>query len=693
MSIPVKTLSGVGEQVAQLLARLSIYDVSDLLFHLPRGYEDRSRIVAMRDLKVGQSALIEGVIQSVEPLLSAARGSRTSLLVQISDGERRVTLRFFQVYPGLKEKIQMGRSLRAFGEVRMGGRGLEMSHPDIQVISAGAPLPPSRLTAIYPTTEGLSQSKLRSFVDQVLNQSQVELAELLPSSAIAASVIPHNGYSLRQALREVHQPANDADTEALMSYRHPAQIRLIFEELVAHQASLLSRRYYMQIKAAPVVAQSQLLAPQLLAQLPFKPTQAQIRVSDEICQDLQQRQPMLRLVQGDVGSGKTLVAALAACHLLEAGWQVALMAPTEILAEQHLINFSNWFEPLGVQIAWLAGKQKGRARLNAEANVATGAAQLVIGTHALFQDSVQFSNLGLVIIDEQHRFGVDQRLALREKGAAGMSPHQLVMTATPIPRTLTMSVYGDLDTSVIDELPPGRTSITTVAVPFERREEVIARISANCTQGKQAYWVCTLVEESETLDAKAAEATYEELSTRLSHLKIGLVHGRMKSDEKQQVMQAFKSNTLHLLIATTVIEVGVDVPNASLMIIENAERLGLSQLHQLRGRVGRGSTASFCVLMYKSPLSENGIERLSTLRNSTDGFAIAEKDLELRGPGEILGTRQTGILDFRLVQLQRDQYLLPEAQKIAAEMLKNHPQESDELMKRWLPSAPRYARV
>lgn len=687
MSISVQTLSGVGEQVAQLLARLSIYDVSDLLFHLPRGYEDRSRIVAMRDLKVGQSALIEGIVQSAEPL-SAARGGRTSLLVQISDGERRITLRFFQVYPGLKEKMQVGRSLRAFGEVRMGGRGLEMSHPDIQVVSEGAPLPPSRLTAIYPTTEGLSQTKLRNLVDQAVNKSKVELAELLP-----ASVIPQNGYSLRQALLAVHQPANDADTEALISYRHPAQIRLIFEELVAHQASLLSRRYYMQIKAAPVVAQSQILAPKLLAQLPFKPTHAQTRVSDEIRQDLQQRHPMLRLVQGDVGSGKTLVAALAACHLLEAGWQVALMAPTEILAEQHFINFSNWFEPLGIQIAWLAGKQKGKARSIAEAEVATGAAQLVIGTHALFQDSVQFSKLGLVIIDEQHRFGVDQRLALREKGAAGMSPHQLVMTATPIPRTLTMSVYGDLDTSVIDELPPGRTSITTVAVPFERREEVIARISANCAQGKQAYWVCTLVEESETLDAKAAEATYEELSTRLPHLKIGLVHGRMKSDEKQQVMQAFKSNELHLLIATTVIEVGVDVPNASLMIIENAERLGLSQLHQLRGRVGRGSTASFCVLMYKSPLSENGVERLSTLRNSTDGFVIAEKDLELRGPGEILGTRQTGLLGFRLVQLQRDQHLLPEAQKIAAKMLKNHPKESDELMKRWLPAAPRYARV
>ena len=687
MKIPVQTLNGVGEQVAQLLARLSIHNTIDLLFHLPRGYEDRSRIVLMQDLKVGQSALVEGVVQSVEPL-SSSRGGRTSLLVQLSDDTGRITLRFFQMYPGLKEKMPVGRTLRVFGELRMGSRGLEISHPDIQVVTAGTPLPPSRLTPIYPTTDGLSQTKLRSLVDQVLNRSKLNLADLIPNS-----VLPNQTFNLTQALREVHQPERDADVDALMAYTHPAQIRLIFEELIAHQASLLSRRYYMQVKAAPIIPASRILAPQLLAQLPFTPTKAQLRVSDEICNDLQQKHPMLRLVQGDVGSGKTLVAALAASHALEAGWQVALMAPTEILAEQHFNNFKGWFEPLGIQIAWLAGKQKGKARLSAESDVASGRAQLVIGTHALFQENVQFTRLGLVIIDEQHRFGVDQRLALREKGAVGMSPHQLVMTATPIPRTLTMSVYGDLDTSVIDELPAGRTAITTVAVPFERREEVIARLAANCEQGKQAYWVCTLVEESETLDAKAAEATYEELSARLPHLKIGLVHGRMKADEKQLVMQAFKQNQLQLLIATTVIEVGVDVPNASLMIIENAERLGLSQLHQLRGRVGRGSAASFCVLMYKAPLSENGIERLSTLRNSTDGFVIAEKDLELRGPGEILGTRQTGALDFRLVVLQRDQRMLPEAHRIAATILKKYPQESEELMQRWLPTAPRYARV
>jgi ATP-dependent DNA helicase RecG len=687
----IRTLSGVGEQVAQLLARLSILNVSDLLFHLPRGYEDRSRIIALNQLRPGQSALVEGTIQSSEHP-PAGKSGRTSLLVHIADGQGRLTLRFFQIYPGMKDKLQVGRPLRAFGEVRMGGRGLEMSHPEFNLISAGAALPPARLTAIYPTTEGLTQAKLRNLMEQALKAFPADLQELIPTDALSSLHLTHS-YTLRQALREVHHPAVDSDVDALLGYRHPAQIRLIFEELVAHQASLLSRRYYLQIKAAPRIAESQCLAPQLLANLHFSPTGAQQRVGAEIRHDLSLHHPMLRLVQGDVGSGKTLVAALAACHALEAGWQVALMAPTELLAEQHLINFRNWFEPLGVQVAWLAGKQKGKARAAAEAAVLDGSSQLVIGTHALFQDSIQFARLGLVIIDEQHRFGVDQRLALREKGMAGMSPHQLVMTATPIPRTLTMSVYGDLDTSIIDELPPGRTPVTTVAVPFERREDVIARVAANCTQGKQAYWVCTLVEESETLDAKAAEDTYAELSERLPQLKIGLVHGRMKSDEKQQVMQAFKANQLQLLIATTVIEVGVDVPNASLMIIENAERLGLSQLHQLRGRVGRGAAASFCVLMYKAPLSENGVERITTLRESSDGFVIAEKDLELRGPGEILGTKQTGLLGFRLVQLQRDQYLLPRAQALAGQMLKNTPQQADALMQRWLPTAPRYARV
>jgi len=474
---------------------------------------------------------------------------------------------------------------------------------------------------------------------------------------------------------------------------NPAQQRLIFEELVAHQISLLTRRAYIQQIAAPAFSTSKKFAKALLASLPFEMTNAQKRVSNEIAKDLKQNKPMLRLVQGDVGAGKTLVAGVAACHILEEGWQVALMAPTEILAEQHYINFKKWFEPLGLNVSWLSGKQKGKARAAAEQTIKDGTANLVVGTHALFQDNVEFSKLGLVIIDEQHRFGVDQRLALRNKGVDNTTPHQLVMTATPIPRTLAMSAYGDLDTSVIDELPPGRTPIQTVTIPLDRREEVLNRITTNCAEGKQAYWVCTLVEQSETLDAQAAEATYQEIKDRFPQINIGLVHGKMKADEKQLVMQQFKDNELQLLIATTVIEVGVDVPNASIMVIENAERLGLSQLHQLRGRVGRGATASFCALLYKHPLSQNGQERLRIMRETNDGFIIAEKDLEIRGPGELLGTKQTGDLGFRVAKLERDDHFLNQAHYVASQVLKDDPENAEALLKRWLPEAPRYAYV
>ena len=682
MSIAIRDLKGVGEAVAQLLAKLGIHTQADLLFHLPRGYEDRSRIIPIGELRVGMSALIEGTVQSVDQ----PAGKRPSLAVQVVDGNARITLRYYQVYQGLKDKFLVGRYIRVFGEVRLGARGMEMYHPESQVVLPQAPLPPSRLTAIYPTTDGLSQIKLRSLVDQALADFPSDLPELLPSGT-------GKTYDMQAALRYVHQPPVDAKISDLEQGRHPAQQRLIFEELVAHQISMLTRRQYVQAVPAPRCKPSRTLAPALLAALPFRPTHAQRRVVGEISQDLAGNKPMLRLVQGDVGAGKTLVAALAACQALEAGWQVAIMAPTEILAEQHAINFRQWFEPLGISVAWLAGKQKGKARQLSEQMIREGTAQLVVGTHALFQDAISFAKLGLVVIDEQHRFGVDQRLALRQKGAAGFSPHQLIMTATPIPRTLAMSVYGDLDTSIIDELPPNRTPITTVTVPFSRREDVIARVAANCANGRQAYWVCTLVEQSETLDAKAAEDTFAELSGRLTDIKLGLVHGRMKPEEKQAVMAEFKANRLQLLIATTVIEVGVDVPNASLMIIENAERLGLSQLHQLRGRVGRGSTASFCVLMYQTPLSANGKERLATLRDSTDGFVIAEKDLELRGPGELLGTRQTGMLSFRLADLQRDQELLPKAHLLAERMLREYPVLSEQLLARWLPEAPRYLHV
>lgn len=678
----VHQLQGVGNAAAALLEKLNIFNTDDLLFHLPRDYEDRSTIIPMNQLSVGRSYLLEGIVKGVD----FPPGKRKSMAVLLDDDFGKVTLRFYHIYKGITDRCKLGNRLRIFGEVRVGARGLEMYHPELQVITEDTPLPQTQLTAIYPATEGLTQPKIRAYIQQALAQYSDHLPELLPAKF-------SNGYALKQALEYIHHPPVNANMLQLAQGSHPAQQRLIFEELVAHQISLLTRRAFIQQVEAPSFAPSQTYAKQLLASLAFEMTAAQKRVSREIAQDLTSNKAMLRLVQGDVGAGKTLVAGVAACHALEEGWQVALMAPTEILAEQHYLNFKRWFEPLGLNVAWLSGKQKGKARAAAEQVIRDGSAHLVIGTHALFQENVEFAKLGLVIIDEQHRFGVDQRLALRNKGLDGMSPHQLVMTATPIPRTLAMSAYGDLDTSVIDELPPGRTPIQTVTIPLDRREEVLQRIASNCAEGKQAYWVCTLVEQSETLDAQAAEATFAEIRERFPALNIGLVHGKMKADEKQAVMQQFKNNELQLLIATTVIEVGVDVPNASIMVIENAERLGLSQLHQLRGRVGRGAKASFCALLYKHPLSQNGQERLRIMRETNDGFMIAEKDLELRGPGELLGTKQTGDMNFRVAKLERDDHLLNQAHYVAQQMLKDYPDQAEALLQRWLPEAPRYAYV
>ncbi|WP_180050831.1 ATP-dependent DNA helicase RecG [Acinetobacter sp. YH12105] len=678
----VHQLQGVGNAAAALLEKLNIFNTDDLLFHLPRDYEDRSTIIPMNQLSVGRSYLLEGIVKGVD----FPPGKRKSMAVLLDDDYGKVTLRFYHIYKGITDRCKLGHRLRIFGEVRVGARGLEMYHPELQVITEDTPLPQTQLTAIYPATEGLTQPKIRDYIQQALAQYSDHLPELLPAKF-------SNGYALKQALEYIHHPPVNANMLQLAQGSHPAQQRLIFEELVAHQISLLTRRAFIQQVEAPSFSPSKTYAKQLLASLAFEMTGAQKRVSKEIAQDLKANKPMLRLVQGDVGAGKTLVAGVAACHALEESWQVALMAPTEILAEQHYLNFKRWFEPLGLNIAWLSGKQKGKARAAAEQLIRDGSAHLVIGTHALFQENVEFAKLGLVIIDEQHRFGVDQRLALRNKGLDGMSPHQLVMTATPIPRTLAMSAYGDLDTSVIDELPPGRTPIQTVTIPLDRREQVLQRIATNCAEGKQAYWVCTLVEQSETLDAQAAEATFAEIRERFPALNIGLVHGKMKADEKQAVMQQFKNNELQLLIATTVIEVGVDVPNASIMVIENAERLGLSQLHQLRGRVGRGAKASFCALLYKHPLSQNGQERLRIMRETNDGFMIAEKDLELRGPGELLGTKQTGDMNFRVAKLERDDHLLNQAHYVAQQILKDYPDQAEALLQRWLPEAPRYAYV
>lgn len=682
--LPVTAIKGVGAALAEKLLRLNIRTVQDLAFHLPRQYEDRSRITPIGGLRPGLSAQVDGEVQLTDIVI----GRRRSLVVRVQDGTGTLTLRFYHFNNSQKEKLARGTRLRIFGEARLGASGLEMYHPEYAYLSDQLPPPSDTLTPIYPVTEGVTQLRLRPLIAQALTRlTPQNLPDWLPPSE-------NRGWPLIAALRYVHAPPNDADRTALVAGTHPSQQRLAFEELVAHQLSMQKRRAEMRANAAPALPAAASLQKKFLASLPFPLTGAQQRVLGEIAADVTTDKPMLRLVQGDVGAGKTVVAALAACHALAADKQVALMAPTEILAEQHALNFARWFEPLGVRVVTLLGRLGVKARREANAEIASGTAQIVIGTHALFQEDVVFRKLALVIIDEQHRFGVHQRLALKQKGENGLLvPHQLIMTATPIPRTLAMSAYGDLDTSVIDELPPGRTPIQTVLVANDRRPEIVERIRAQCLQGRQAYWVCTLIEESEQLQAQAAEATYAELQLALSELRIGLVHGRQKPAEKAAVMQAFKNGDLQLLVATTVIEVGVDVPRATLMVIENPERLGLAQLHQLRGRVGRGAEQSFCVLLYQTPLGQLGRERLGIMRETTDGFRIAEKDLELRGPGEVLGTRQTGDMSFRLADLLRDAALLPAVQDCARQLLQAHPQAAEALLTRWVAGREHYARV
>lgn len=677
-AIPLTALSGVGVAVSAKLSRIGINNLQDLLFHLPIRYEDRTRITPIADLRPEQYATIEGIVQTCEVQF----GRRPILTVSLSDGTSKVTLRFFNFNAGMKNSFQNGVRVKAFGEVKRGRFMAEIHHPEYQIIRDNAPLIlEENLTPIYSVTEGLKQTSLRKLTDQALELlEKIQIAEILPDE-----FNPHP-FSLKEAIRFLHRPPPDISCEMLEQGKHPAQQRLIFEELLAHNLAMQKVRLKtQQLFALPLLTKTDLKSV-FLAQLPFQPTNAQKRVSADIEADLARDYPMMRLVQGDVGSGKTLVAALAALLAIDNDKQVALMAPTEILAEQHAENFRRWFAPLGIEVGWLAGKVKGKARQSELGRIKSNAVRMIVGTHALFQEEVEFADLALVIIDEQHRFGVHQRLMLREKGEkAGFHPHQLIMTATPIPRTLAMTVYADLDTSIIDELPPGRTPISTVVMSEERRAEIVGRVYHACTQEKrQAYWVCTLIDESEALEAQAAEATAEDLRKALPNLRIGLVHGRMKPIEKQEIMAAFKAAELDLLVATTVIEVGVDVPNASLMIIENAERLGLSQLHQLRGRVGRGSTASYCVLMYKPPLGKISQKRLQVLRDSQDGFVISEKDLEIRGPGEVLGTKQTGIAEFKVANLMRDRKMIPTVQHYARELLGKYPDIAENLIKRWL---------
>ncbi|EPX9364760.1 ATP-dependent DNA helicase RecG [Aeromonas veronii] len=675
--IPLDSLKGVGSKMQEKLERLGLATVQDLLFHLPLRYEDRTQVWPIGDLPPGLHGAVEGEIQDTQLVM----GRRRMMVCRISDGTGTLTLRFFNFTAAQKNSLAAGRLIRCFGEVRPGKYGLEMAHPEYKLLGEEqAGQTEEALTPVYPTTEGLRQLTLRNLTDQALAQLDLYgVEELLP-----AGLYPHQ-IELAAALKLLHRPPPSVALPLLESGQHPAQQRLVLEELLAHNLSVLKVRAQAQTQLARALKPAPELVEQLLGALPFKPTGAQNRVVAEISKDLQQSHPMMRLVQGDVGSGKTLVAALAALQAIGNGCQVGLMAPTELLAEQHAINFAKWLEPLGIGVGWLAGKQKGKAREESLAAIADGSVKMVVGTHAIFQEQVVFQRLALVIIDEQHRFGVHQRLALREKGEReGVHPHQLIMTATPIPRTLAMTAYADLDTSVIDELPPGRTPITTVALPDSRRGDVIERVKLACTEGKQAYWVCTLIEESEVLECQAAEDTAAELQNLLPGLHIGLVHGRMRPVEKQRVMEEFKAGILQLLVATTVIEVGVDVPNASLMIIENPERLGLAQLHQLRGRVGRGAVASHCVLLYHAPLSKTAQSRLGVLRETNDGFLIAQRDLELRGPGELLGTRQTGLADLKIADLVRDQPLIPQVQKMARFLMDRHPSHVEPLIRRWL---------
>ncbi|QOW20052.1 ATP-dependent DNA helicase RecG [Lysobacter ciconiae] len=692
---PLTALAGCGPRMAEKLAARDLHTLQDLWFQLPRQYEDRTRLTPIRDLRPGVAAQVEGRVVAVE---RGFRG-RPVLRVAITDGSGSgLVLRFFHFRAAQVAQFAVGAPLRCYGTPRPGQQGLEIVHPSYQVLEvSGGDALGDALDPVYPTVEGIGPVTLRRLIGLALDR--------LPDSATlelladAADLPP-----LREALLTVHRPPREADVSALLAGTHPAQRRLALEELLAHHLSLRRQRIAQQAHRAPTLA-DQRLAGKLLGQLPYRLTGAQQRVFAEICADLARPSPMLRLVQGDVGSGKTVVAALAALVAVASGRQVALMAPTELLAEQHLVNLREWLEPLDVPLAWLAGKVTGKARQQALADVASGAARVVVGTHAVMQESVVFHDLALAIIDEQHRFGVHQRLALRDKGGAaggdaGTVPHQLVMTATPIPRTLAMSAYADLDVSSIDELPPGRTPVQTAVLASERRPELVERIRAACAQGRQAYWVCTLIDEPDDdakpgavmkIEAQAAQTTFETLAAGLPELRVGLVHGRMKAAEKQATMAAFKAGRIDLLVATTVIEVGVDVPNASLMIIENAERLGLAQLHQLRGRVGRGSEASSCVLMYRSPLSMLARQRLETMRATNDGFLIAEKDLELRGPGELLGTRQTGLAEFRLADLARDADLLPQVHELAERLLRDSPELAERIVARWIGTAVRYA--
>ncbi len=682
----VKTLRGVGEKVALRLEAMGLYQLQDMLFHLPYRYQDRTRIARLAGLVPGQSVAVDVTVRASDVIF----GRRRALLVRASDGTGLLSLRFFHFSSAQKNQLQNGQRLLCFGEIRPGPTGLEMVHPEYQLLQPGIAYEPEQtLTPWYSTTEGVQQLRIRDLVGQVLPYID-QIQDWIPPLLLKPLGLP----DIKTALRTLHRPGADEDTEQLLSGVHPSQQRLALEELLAHHLRLRQNRIEQYREVAPPLAVDTQLTARAMAQLPFQLTGAQTRVLAEIRADMTRSFPLSRLVQGDVGSGKTVVAMLAGLQAVASGHQFALMAPTEILAEQHAATLRGWIAPLGLQLVCLTGKKTKKERDQQLAWIASGEAQVVIGTHALFQPSVTFASLAFIVIDEQHRFGVDQRLALRSKSThRGWVPHQLVMTATPIPRTLAQSLYADMDYSVIDELPPGRQEIITRVMSHQRRQDLIDRVSEACQEGRQVYWVCTLIEESEELQCQDAEETARALTEQLPRARIGLVHGRLKSQEKAAVMAAFKAHELDVLVATTVIEVGVDVPNATVMIIENPERLGLSQLHQLRGRVGRGSQQSFCLMLYGERLSQVARTRLSVLRDTQDGFVIAEQDLQLRGPGELLGTRQTGLQQFRIADLQRDIELLPRVQELAEQLLNTYPANVPPLIARWLSQGEKYAAV
>jgi ATP-dependent DNA helicase RecG len=682
LQLPLRQFKGVGPKVFSKLESMGLETVEDLLFHFPLRYQDKTRLSCIGELKEGMDAVVRGTIRAS----GIARGRRPTLIVKVDDGTGLITLRFFHFRRAQAQQLRIGDTIILFGQPRMVGGNTEFAHPEY-VVGDREPQLEEALTPVYPVTEGMGQSTMRNLTQQALTY----LTQNPPEDLLTG--LPGDSPSITDSIKFLHRPSPDANTAAIVAGEHPAQLRLALEELVAHQLSLLSRRARTHEKtAAPVNSQGK-LADTITSQLPFALTGAQQRVCEEILADLRKSTPMLRLLQGDVGSGKTLVAALTAAHMVESKHQVALMAPTELLSEQHFAGFQKWFEPLGINVLWLTGQIKGKARKAALERIEAGEVDIIVGTHALFQDAVVFKSLGLVLVDEQHRFGVNQRLSLTQRGLNEITPHQLTMTATPIPRTLSMVAYADLDCSTIDELPPGRKPITTALIDNDRRQSVIERVGNACQQGRQAYWVCALIEESEALDATAAEVTAEQLEAALPGLRIGLLHGRISSQEKGDIMAAFANHELDILVATTVIEVGVDVPNASLMIIENAERFGLAQLHQLRGRVGRGAVESHCILMYQSPLSQTARDRLTVMRESQDGFVLAEKDLEIRGPGEVLGTRQTGVSSFRVARLPEHNELLEKAQDIASNMVSTDAQRAEKIEQRWTRTLEAFAHV